>query len=120
MIVTETVLDVELRKCNPALTQPCRSVEDRDALAAAEPGLTLLAARPSRRGAAAAKPLSFVHRVAVVRALDVAEELIWVWHCTEPPPTGEPTALAAGATATVPATAAAIPTAAAARDRLMV
>src|SRR5919112_2326658 len=113
MIVTETVLEVELRKCRPVLTQPRRSVEERSCFAVPEPGLTLLGTRPSRPASVRAPPAtSFAQRVVAVPVPEVAEELITFSHCSDPLTCGV-LALAAGATARVPVmTAAARPTAA--------
>jgi hypothetical protein len=122
MIVTETVLDVEFRKCSPVLTHPRSSAEERTFLAVLDPGLKPVGARPSRRDTAAWwRAGAFVQRVDVAPVPDVAEELICVRHCIEPPPADGAAALAAGAAARVPATAAAAtPAAAAPRNRLMV
>src|SRR5215211_5169119 len=97
MMVTETVLDVELRKCSPVLDHPRSDVEPSD-LGAREPGLTLLTVpAPPRVRAAWSSVRSFVQWVEVVCAPAVAEELIWVRHCTDPSILGDPAALAAGA-----------------------
>src|SRR3954453_20516279 len=121
MIVTETVLDVELRKCSPVLDHPRRSDVERGDLGAREPGRTLLTVPVSRRVTAAWWSVrSFVQWVEGLCAPAVAEELIWGRHCIDPSILGEPTALAAGAAARVAtADAAARPTAAAPRDRLI-
>src|SRR4051812_18600644 len=98
MMVTETVLDVELRKCNPVLIHPRRSDFEPSAGGASEPGLTLLAVPVPRRATDAWwSPRALVHCVEVDWEPPVAEELIWVRHCTEPASWGELAALAAGA-----------------------
>src|SRR4051812_5696611 len=121
MIVTETVLDVELRKCSPVLDHPRRSAVERGDLAAREPGLTLLTVPVSRRVPAAWRSVrSFLQRAEGLCARAVSEELTWSRHCTAPSILGGPTAPAAGAAARVAiADAAARPTAAAPRDRLI-
>jgi hypothetical protein len=82
MIVTETVFDVELRKCTPVLTQPRRSAEERTALAGrtawpcVEPGRTLVSVRDAAADKASDLLPARVQLVEVVALPDVADESI--------------------------------------------